>query len=99
MKYIKKFEVSNSLPTPFPPEEKFNVGDTVYCTDNKGYERDIEIGVPYTVSKVDDRIKDYTIITIAELESRWSSRRFSKDPEHVDITIHKLKSATNIYNL
>jgi len=98
MKYIKKFE---RLEDEWFPEESehFEVGDIVYCTDNRGYERDIEVGVPYTVSNVDNRIKDYTIITIAELESRWSSRRFSKDPEHVDITIHKLSPTTNIYNL
>ncbi len=94
MKYIKKFEKLED-----EDFEYFEVGDIVYCTDNRGYERDIEVGVPYTVSNVDNRIKDYTIITIAELESRWSSRRFSKDPEHVDITIHKLSPTTNIYNL
>jgi hypothetical protein len=59
MKYIKYFEN-------FEDEdiEDFKVGDIVYCIDNSGYEIYIEIGVPYTVSQVNKKTRDYGFLWI-----------------------------------
>ena len=73
MKYIKEFEMI---------ENDIKVGDTLYCIDNTGVKRDLEIGEKYTVDDVLTRFDSELIIRLKETESRWLPFRFTKDPNH-----------------
>lgn len=88
MKYIKSYENTNE-------DYDVKVGDTLYCIDNKGVERDLEIGRKYTVDNVYISYNGPLIFRLAETGSRWMKFRFSPDPNHINI----VKMKANKYNL
>jgi len=57
----------------------YKVGDRVYCIDNNGVEKDLDIGKGYTIDMVDNR-GVIQIFRLVETESRWMGFRFSKNP-------------------
>lgn len=73
-----------------------NVGDVLYCIDNRGVDQDLELGGKYTVDKVNNNdINAPLIFRLAETGSRWMRYRFSPDPNHINIAKYK----SNKYNL
>ena len=87
MKHLKSYENNNI------DDYKVHVGDILYCINNQGVERVLEIGDKYTV----DKIYNTTPFTfrLAETESRWMKFRFSPDSNHINIA--KIKA--NKFNL
>ena len=74
-------------------DDDIKVGDVIYCINNKGVERDLEMGGKYTI----DKICSYnpTIFRLTETQSRWMGFRFSLDPNHINIA----KYNSNKFNL
>ena len=74
MKHIKTFEQKYS--------DNINIGDILYCINNKGVERDLELGGRYTVDKIYAQDTPYTTFRLKETESSWMIFRFTKDQNH-----------------
>lgn len=73
MKYIKKYEEFEDYDV--------EVGDILYCINNKGVEQELELGGKYTIDMVqNDRVP--ITFRLAETGSRWYNYRFTKDPNH-----------------
>jgi hypothetical protein len=86
MKYIKQYE---------DLEYDVNVGDTLYCINNNGVERELDLGGKYTVDSVRNDNALGPIFRLAETQSRWMRFRFTPDPNHIIIAKHNAKK----YNL
>ena len=74
MKYIKRFENLNI--------DDINIGDILYCINNKGVELDLKLGEKYTIDKVYLQDTPYIAFRLKEIGSSWMSFRFTKDPNH-----------------
>jgi len=58
--------------------EEFEVGNIVYCINNKMYEEELEIGKKYTIQWVFNNM----LITLREFPETLFKSRFTKDPNH-----------------
>lgn len=82
MKYLKIYEELEDFDV--------EVGDILYCINNRGVDQELKIGGKYTVDMVQS---DRTPVTfrLAETGSRWMTFRFTKNPNHPIIVMHNAK--------